>query len=70
MNKAIEGSGFATTSPSSFTSTQCTFSNNLVSGFICLNLGSDSWTMSISYANIVHNNSLSYGVMNTEGAGT
>jgi len=70
MNKAIEGSGIATTSPSSFTSTQCTFSNNLVSSFICINIGSDSGIMSIFYANIVHNNSPSYGVVNTEGTGT
>jgi len=64
MNKAAGGSGFGIESPSSFTSSHCTFSNNKVSDSICLYFFSDTGQISMSYANIVHNNSPSqYGVV-------
>ena len=71
MNNAIAYSGISISSPSSFTSSHCTFSNNMVSDSICIQLVSASGTISMSYANIVHNNSPSqYGVVYVNGAGS
>jgi len=61
MNNANQVSGILINSSSSFTSSQCTFSNNKVSHSICIYIYSDSGTITMSYANIVHNNSPSYG---------
>jgi len=71
MNNAEYVSGIFISSPSSFTSSHCTFSNNKVSNCICINFISTSGTISMSYANIVHNNSpTSRGVVYVEGAGS
>jgi len=71
MNNAEMISGIGIYSPSSFTSSHCTFSNNKVSTYICIMFYSNSGTISMSYANIVHNNSPSqYGVVFTWGAGS
>jgi len=70
MNNVIQYSGFRTWLPSSFTSIYCTFSNNNASEFVCMNFYSTSGTISMSYANIVHNNSPSgYGIINVNGEG-
>jgi len=63
MNYATRISGISLCYSSSFTSSFCTFSNNRVSEYICIVLYSQSGTM--SYSNIVHNNSPSsnYGVI-------
>jgi len=58
MNNVYEGSGIDIDSPSSFTSSYCTFSNNKVSHSICISIYS-TITLSISYAKNVHNNSSS-----------
>jgi len=68
MNNAERRSGIGISSPSTFTSSHCTFSNNKVSYWICIGFYSESGTISMSYANIVHNNSPSYGVVHVEGA--
>jgi len=71
MNKAIQSSGIIIDYPSSFTSSHCTFSNNKVSNSRCIYFYSTSGTISMSYANIVHNNSPSlYGVVHVNGAGS
>ena len=57
MNNAVFVSGIYIYSSSSFTSSHCTFSNNKVSQNICIWIQSSSDTVSISYSNIVHNNS-------------
>lgn len=61
MNKAKQVSGFGVVSPTSFTSSFCTLSNNIVSEYVCIYFSSNSGAM--SYANIVHNNSPSYGII-------
>jgi len=71
MNNAFQFSGIVIHSPSSFTSSHCTFSNNKVSENICIYFWSTSGTISMSYANIVHNNSPSgNGVVFVDGAGS
>ena len=71
MNNAAQYSGIGIWSQSSFTSSHCTFSNNKVSDCICIGFSSTSGTISISYANIVHNNSPSqYGVVTVDVAGS
>jgi len=71
MNNAIQISGICIYSPSSFTSSHCTFSNNKVFNSICIYFYSTSGTLSMSYANIVHNNSPSqYGVVTVWEAGS
>jgi len=70
MNNAYQVSGIYISSPSSFTSSHCTFSNNKVSHSICIHFFSTSGTISMSYVNIVHNNSPSYGVVYVEGGGS
>ena len=71
MNNANEGSGISIYSQSSSTSIHCTFSNNRVSNEICLDFYSSSGTISISYANIVHNNNPSdKGVVYALGIGS
>ena len=68
MNNAYVNSGIGIFSPSSFASSHCTFSNNNVSDSICISIYSDYVTISISYANIVYNNSpYGYGVVSIEG---
>jgi len=72
MNNAEYVSGIYIYSPSSFTSSHCTFSNNKVSHSICIRFYSSSGTISMSYANIVHNNcpSSNYGVVEVSGEGS
>jgi len=71
MNNAQTTSGFYIQSPSSFTSSHCTFSNNKVSEYKCINFDSALGTILMSYANIVHNNSPNdYGVVFVSGAGS
>jgi len=70
MNNAFRVSGIGIDSPSSFTSSHCTFSNNMVSHSTCIEFYSTSGTISMSYANIVHNNSPYYGVVLVEGVGS
>jgi len=70
MNNAKEGSGILIDSPSLFTSTYCTFSNNKVSDSICIHFYSSSGTESMSYANIVQNISPNNGVVFVSGAGS
>jgi len=69
MNNVYRVSGIGIDSPTSFTSSHCTFSNNKVSDCVCIYFHSSSGTVSMSYANIVHNNSPSlYGVIFVNGA--
>jgi len=68
MNKAKRGSGMIITTPSSLTSIYCTFSNNIVSDYTCIEFYTKSGT--ISYANIVHNNSPSRGVVEVANTGS
>jgi len=63
MNSALQNPGICIYTPSLFTSSYCTFSNNKVSQYICIYFYSTSETISMSYANIVHNNSPSRGVV-------
>ena len=72
MNNADQVSGIGIIYPLSFTSSHCTFSNNMVSQSICIYFSSSiySWpgTITMSFANIVNNNSQSqYGVFCYEG---
>ena len=69
MNNAKELSVIRIHSPSSFTSSHCTYSNNKVSHWICILFWSSSGTILMSYSNIVHNNSPSWGgVVTVDGA--
>jgi len=68
MNNAKGSSGIRISTPSSFTSLYCTYSNNRVSDYICIYFYSDSVTM--SNANVIHNNSPSYGVVYFYGVGS
>ena len=70
MNYANQISGLQINSPSQFTSSHCTFSNNEVSNYICLYFFSDSGTLTMSYANIIHNKSPNTGVVFANGAGS
>ena len=70
MNNAYSTSGICIYSPFSLASSHCTFSNNKVSDNICILFVYSSGTIPMSYANIVHNNSPSYGVVYVEGAGS
>jgi len=65
MNNANQVSGILINNPFSFTSLHCTFSNNKVMNSFCLCFWSNSGTM--SFANIVHNNSPSNGVVFIDG---
>jgi len=68
MNNAIQASVIIIDYPSSFTSSYCTFSNNKVSECRCLYFFSNYGTM--SYANIIHNNSPSNAVVHVYGGAT
>jgi len=71
MNNAYEYSGIGITSPSSFISSHCSFTNNMVSNCICICFNTNSGTISMSYANIVQNNSpVNYGVIYVFGEGS
>ena len=70
MNSVIQGSGIGVYLPTSFTCSHCTFSNNNASGNICILLYLSTGTISISSANIVHNNSPVDGVVYVTGGGT
>ena len=70
MNNANQNSGVGIFSPSAYTSTQRTFSNNKVSHSICLYFYSDSNAALMLYSNIVHNNSpLGNSIVFIKGAG-
>ena len=66
MNQGNERSGLGIQSPDSFICSYCTFSNNKVLSNICIGLISNSGT--ISFSNIVHNNSPSSGVITVTGS--
>jgi len=71
MTNASYFSGIGTWLPSTLKSSHCTFSNNKVSNSICIYFYSTSGTISMSIANIVHNNSPSWGgVVLVEGIGS
>jgi len=71
MNKAYRGSSICIESPSSSASSYCTCSNNMVTDGVCIFFSSTSGIISMSYANIIHNNSPSrMGVVNVEGIGS
>jgi len=71
MNNANEFSGVIFNFPSILTSSYCTFSNNKVLDSVCIYFYTDSDTISMSYANIVHNNSpTKFGVVCVEGTGS
>ena len=70
MNNAVRVSSICIWSPSTFTSSHCTFSNNKASSHICIYFESYSGTISMSYVNIVHNDSPSFGVVYVSGAGS
>jgi len=65
MNSATGDSGIYLYNPSTFSSSHCTFSNNYVSFFTCIYIQSDSSSniISISSANIIHNNSPFGGIV-------
>ena len=68
LNNAEYGSGILIYYPSSSISSHCTFSNNKVTNSRCIFFYSDTGSISMSYANIVHNNSpFQYGVVLVEG---
>jgi len=70
LNSAKQLSGVRTYGSSSFTSSHCTFSNNNVSNNMCISFCSSSGTISMIFANIVHNNSPSgHGIVTVDGAG-
>jgi len=70
-NCANKGSCILIRVPSSFTSSHCTFSNNKAADSRCIYTYSQvGTTVSMSYANIVHNNSPSWGVVYVEGWGS
>jgi len=71
MNIAFRYFGIGISSPSSFTSSHSTILNNKESFSKYIFFYSDSGTISMLYANIVHNNSPSqYGVVYVYGAGS
>jgi len=70
MNYAKDVSGLFIYYPTSFTSSHCTFSNNKVSDSRCIYFSSGSETITMSYANIAHNNSPSLGVVYVDGTGS
>jgi len=69
MNKGYECI-IAFAAPFSYSSLHCTFSNNLVSNSNCILFYSESGTISMSFANIVHNNSPHDGVVTVGGEGS
>ena len=69
MNNAYQNSGISINYPSSFNSSHCTFSNNMALNSMCISFESDSGTISMLFANIVHNNSPYLGVVFASGAG-
>jgi len=68
MNNDYTCSGIGIDSPSSFTSSHCTFSDNKVSSNTCIHFSSFYGTM--TYAIIVNNDSNYYGIVTVEGGGT
>jgi len=69
MNNANWESGIYINSPSVFTSSQCSFSNNRVLGRRCISFSSITGLITMSYTNIVHNNSPNDGVVYVNGVG-
>ena len=70
MNNAIQNSGIVVSSPSTYTSSFCTLSNNKVSGSICFNFDIATETITMLFGIFVHNNSPSWGVVYNNGAGS
>jgi len=68
MNYVHEYSGVIINSPNSFASNYCTFSNNHVEHYICIYFYRNTGTM--SFSNIVHNNSPVLGVVYLENGGS
>jgi len=67
MNNAIQVSGIYGHSTSWCTSSYCTFSNNKVSDYSCIEFSFTPGVISMSYANIVHNRSPTFGVIHVYG---
>jgi len=69
MNKAYRGSGFLFKSPSSFSCSHCSFSNNIVSNSVCINFQKHTGTM--LFINIINNNSpYEYGIIHFSSVST
>ena len=64
-NNGYQVSGISIESPSSFTSSFCTFSNNKVSNSMCIYFYFNSGTM--QFSNIIQNESPSYGILFVNG---
>lgn len=64
-NNGYQVSGFSMESPSSFTCSFCTFSNNKVSNSMCIYLYFNSGT--VQFSNIIQNESPSYGIFFVNG---
>jgi len=69
MNKANLGSLIFISSPTSFTSTHCSFSHSKANERRCIYFYSDSGTILMVYSNIVHNLSPTQGVVYVQGNG-
>jgi len=65
MNNAKSGSGILIYSSIAFTSSHCTYSNNNVAQYSCIHIYNSPGTL--SFANIVYNNSPTYGIVYVEG---
>jgi len=65
LNLAASVSGLYVYSPSSFSSSRCTFSNNYVSSYVCIKLYQYSGTF--FYIIVVSNNSPSHGIFTMQG---
>ena len=61
MNRAAQNSALYIVAPNSFSSSFCTFAHNVLSNRNCIHLSDKSG--SLSYANIVHNNSPARGIV-------
>jgi len=71
MNNANKESCIYIYLPSLFKSIFCTFSNNNVGSWTCISFYSTTGiTVTMSFSNIVHNNSPSYGVVTVSGIGS
>jgi len=71
LNRAFWGSGILIDSPSSFSGSHCTFSNNNVSSSVCIYFISTSDTISMINTNIVQNNSPDgWGIIVVNGGGS
>jgi len=70
MNNARQCSGIGTYYPLSQTISYSTFSNNNVTQYSCIFIYSETGILTMSYVNIVHNNSPTFGIIYANGAGS